>query len=123
MNTQTDLYDFRLVGLRIRNCREAKHITQEQLANNTGLATGTIGKIERGINNPKADTLMRIARELGVPCRLFFDQPDSRKKHFSPQATRLLKYMKYMDENEIRLLCMIAETLIRNKQASQAPPV
>lgn len=119
MDTQMDFYDFRHVGLRIRNCREAKHISQEQLANNAGLATGTIGKIERGVNNPKADTLMRIARELGVPCRLFFDQADSPKKQFSPHGSRLLKYMKYMDESEMRILCLIAETLIRNSKRNR----
>lgn len=118
MGTQTDLYDLRLIGHRIRRCREEKHISQEQLANNAGLAIGTIGKIERGINNPKAYTLIRIARELGVPCRSFFDQPDSRKKHFSPQASRLFRYMKYMDEYEIRILCLIAEAFItHNKRA------
>ncbi|MCM1245173.1 MAG: helix-turn-helix domain-containing protein [Roseburia sp.] len=119
MGTQTDLYDLSHVGLRIRNYREAKHISQEQLAHRTGFSTGTIGKIERGISNPKTSTLMRIARELGVPCRSFFDQPDVQKKHVSPIAGRLLKYIKFLDETELRLLCMTAETLIRNKNRSR----
>lgn len=111
MNIQMDSRDYRLVGLRIRSCREAKNISQEQLANKAGLATGTIGKIERGINNPKTDTLLRIAHELDVPCKLFFEKIDCEKPTFSSQTQRLLKYMNYLSETEIGALCTIAKIM------------
>lgn len=112
MDTQRNPRDYRLVGLRIRNCREAKNISQEQLANKAGLATGTIGKIERGINNPKTDTLLRIAHELDVPCKLFFDKIDCKTSAFSRQSQRLFKYVEYMSETEIGALCTIAKIMI-----------
>ena len=67
MSTYYNSYDFRLVGLQIRNFRESRNISQEQLAYKAGLSTGTIGKIERGINNPKTDTLLRIAQVYDIP--------------------------------------------------------
>ncbi len=107
VNTQ----DFKLIGLQIRYFREAKKISQEQLANQAGLATGTIGKIERGLNNPKADTLLRIAAELEIPCQLLFEKNDRRRTYFSPQIHRLVQYAKCLSDDEVNALCVIARTL------------
>lgn len=107
MNTQ----DFRLIGLQIRSFREAKKISQEQLANQAGLATGTIGKIERGLNNPKADTLLRIAEELEIPCQLLFEKNGPRRTYFSPQIHRLVQYAKRLSDDEVNALCVIASTM------------
>lgn len=107
MNSQ----DIRLIGLQIRNFREAKKISQEQLANQAGLATGTIGKIERGLNNPKADTLLRIAEELEIPCQLLFEKYDRRRTYFSPQIHRLVQYAKCLSDDEVNALCVIARTM------------
>lgn len=107
-----DFYDFRLIGLQIRICREARNISQEQLANQAGLSTGTIGKIERGINNPKTETLLRIAHELDVPCKLFFEQIDNQRPAASMQTQRLLKYVSHLDDTEINALCLFAQILM-----------
>lgn len=109
MNTQ----DFKLIGLQIRHLREAKKISQEQLANQAGLSTGTIGKIERGLINPKADTLIRIAHELEIPCHLLFAKYDKGGPLLSPQIHRLVQYARSLDEQEVELLCIMAKSLQR----------
>lgn len=106
MNTD----DYKLIGLQIRNFREAKKISQEQLAYQAGLATGTIGKIERGLNNPKAETLLRIAKELEIPCQLLFEKNDGRKSYFTPQIHRLVQYAKGLSDDEVNTLCLVAKT-------------
>lgn len=111
MKTIADSHDFRFVGLQIRSYREAKKISQEQLADRAGLATGTIGKIERGINNPKADTLLRIAQELEVPCRMFFDQAGGDHQFFSARIQRLIKYANHLNDDELNALCQIAKIM------------
>lgn len=105
--------DFKLIGLQIRNFREEKNISQEQLANQAGLATGTIGKIERGLINPKAETLIRIAHELEVPCQLLFASYDNDKNNtmLSPQLHRLIQYARHLSEDDINILCIVAQTL------------
>ena len=105
MNT----HDYKLIGLQIRNIREAKKISQEQLANQAGLATGTIGKIERGLNNPKADTLLRIAHELDIPCRMLFEKTEKNPR--TSQLYRLVQYAKYLNDDELNALCTMAQTL------------
>lgn len=111
VSTFYNSYDFRLVGLQIRNFREAKNISQEQLAYKAGLSTGTIGKIERGINNPKTDTLLRIAQELDVPCQLFFEQIDRKRPLLPAHLQTLVAYARSLGDNEIHALCMIAKIM------------
>jgi transcriptional regulator with XRE-family HTH domain len=54
------------VGKRIRNLREGKGISQEVLAEKSGLHRTYIGGVERGLRNPSLKSLQRIARGLGV---------------------------------------------------------
>lgn len=103
--------DYKLIGLQVRNYREAKSISQEQLAFQAGLSTTTIGKIERGLNNPKAETLLRIARELEIPCRLLFEKNDATKNLYSPQIQRLVQYARFLDDDEVNALCIMARIL------------
>lgn len=103
--------DYKLIGLQVRSYREAKSISQEQLAFQAGLSTTTIGKIERGLNNPKAETLLRIARELEIPCRLLFEKNDATKNLYSPQIQRLVQYAKFLSDDEVNALCIMASVL------------
>jgi transcriptional regulator with XRE-family HTH domain len=50
----------------IRRLREDRGITQEDLAHEAGVTTGTLSRIERGLANPAWTTVARIARALGV---------------------------------------------------------
>ncbi len=62
--------DTKLIGSRIRQYREAAHITQEALANAVGCTPQHIGAIERGIKTPRLDTFIAIANTLGVSADL-----------------------------------------------------
>ena len=61
-----------LLGLRIKEIRKQKHITQEQLAEMVNLDFGYISKLEVGRNFPKIGTLENIASALGVELVDFF---------------------------------------------------
>ncbi|BCB16426.1 TPA: helix-turn-helix domain-containing protein [Haemophilus influenzae] len=45
--------------------RLAKHLTQQDIANLTGIKTQNISRLERGMVMPNADTLIRYAQALG----------------------------------------------------------
>jgi transcriptional regulator with XRE-family HTH domain len=62
--------DIKVVGWRIKQIREALHITQEELANSVGCTPQHIGAIERGIKTPRLDTLVTIANTLGASADL-----------------------------------------------------
>jgi transcriptional regulator with XRE-family HTH domain len=73
---------------RIRFLRTERRMTQEALAEKSGLHTTLIGKIERGNCNPSLITLDKIARGLGMPlCDLLKFDEESRV--YSQNARKL----------------------------------
>jgi transcriptional regulator with XRE-family HTH domain len=54
------------LGDAVRQLREKRRITQERLAQDAGLTTGTISLIERGQSNPAWGTVKAIAAGLDV---------------------------------------------------------
>jgi transcriptional regulator with XRE-family HTH domain len=55
------------LGLRVRDARKAKHLTQEQV----GISSSFMGHIERGTRIASIDTLVSICNVLSVsPCLL-----------------------------------------------------
>jgi transcriptional regulator with XRE-family HTH domain len=53
------------LGSAIRQLREKRGLTQEALAHEAGITTGTLSLIERGQSNPAWGTVSRIAIALG----------------------------------------------------------
>ena len=55
------------IGQQIRTLREAKKLTQEQLASKCGISRVTLGKVERGeLGNTSVKTLDIILSSLGL---------------------------------------------------------
>ncbi len=54
------------LGEAVRQFREKRGITQERLANDAGVTTGTVSLVERGQSNPAWCTVKSIANGLGV---------------------------------------------------------
>lgn len=54
------------IGARIKEFREAKEVTQAQLAKESGIPQPHISKLEAGKHSPSNETLRRIAKALGV---------------------------------------------------------
>lgn len=58
--------DLKAVGQRIKIAREAKNLTQEDLAEIVDLSPTHMSVIERGVKVPKLDTFVAIANALDV---------------------------------------------------------
>ena len=58
--------DLKAVGQRIKTAREAKNLTQEELAALVNLSTTHVSVIERGLKVTKLDTFVAIANALDV---------------------------------------------------------
>ena len=55
-----------LLGVRVQSLRMEKGLTGAQLAEKAGVATSTVGCIERGISEPSLFTAICLADALGV---------------------------------------------------------
>lgn len=54
------------VSNNMKEIRESKGICQDDLASATGYSTKTIGRVERGINAPSAEFMLRISKYFGM---------------------------------------------------------
>ncbi len=52
--------------LRLREARERKFLTQEELSKRTGISVGTIHNLENGRTKPRLPTVRKLAEGLGV---------------------------------------------------------
>ena len=62
-------------AVRLRELRDRAALTQAVLAERSGLAEATIRQFESGRREPTYETLVKLARGLGVSLSAF-DQPD-----------------------------------------------
>ena len=59
-------------GERLRRRREEKGMTQQQLAEKTGISQSDISKFETGGGNPSIKTLQRLAAGMGMILQVEF---------------------------------------------------
>ena len=60
----------------IKFLRENAHLTQEKLAEKSGISLDYLGKIEVDINKPGLKTLLKISNALNLPIKKLFDFKD-----------------------------------------------
>jgi len=78
------------VGGKIKQIREMKKVSIEELASRSGMETTMIQKIEQEKNVPSLAPLIKIARALGVRLGTFLDDSDS----YGPVVVRSGEYPK-----------------------------
>ena len=73
------------IGKRIRELREERGLTQREVARRAGLTPSGVGFIENGqTQNPSAETVVAVARALGVPVEELLREPASVGKGDAP---------------------------------------
>jgi transcriptional regulator with XRE-family HTH domain len=75
-------------GQRLRDLREAAGLTQGKLAEVAGLTLDGISQLERGRRLPGWDTVLALAKSLGVPCTAFEGAEDGSAAEASTAAPR-----------------------------------
>ena len=74
------------VGLRLRDLRKERGLSQRGLADLAGLSPNAISLIERDEQSPSVATLQRLAAALGVKMSYFFESETvAQVLHFRPQ--------------------------------------
>lgn len=83
----------RAVGKRIKAVRQRNGLTQDQLAEQVGLSSKYISGIERGVENPTMDILIRVVKVLGIePYNLFlFGETEDSEKVLRKGIKKMLR--------------------------------
>ncbi len=63
------------LGNNVREVRQRKNLTQQELADECGVSRPRISEIESGEYNPSVETIEKIAQELGVSMARLFQSP------------------------------------------------
>jgi transcriptional regulator with XRE-family HTH domain len=62
-------------GRRLRELRLQRGWSQERLADRAGIHHTAVGRLERGMREPRAATIQRLARGLGVSPGPLLEEP------------------------------------------------
>lgn len=94
-------------GLRFKNMRLAKGLTQQELAKSLGVSVVCIGNWERGARKPTMDALISIGRHLNVSLDSLLGMPTSSPNTnfiLSPAEKSLLRDYQTLDRHGKRVV-------------------
>lgn len=90
------------LGLRIREFRNERHMSQEELAFKAGISAAHLGQIERALKNPTVDTVAKIAAAMGVPITTLFTEEQAKADMGSPVISKINAHLMDMTEDQQR---------------------
>lgn len=94
--------NLKAIGTRIKEAREAKGLTQEQLAEIVGLSSTHISVIERGVKAPKLETFIEIANALDVTSdSLLLDVLDNSLQITTTELSEQIKRLPPKEQRKI----------------------
>ena len=103
--------DMKAIGQRIKQAREAKRLTQEQLAEKVGLSASHISVIERGIKSPRLETLVEILNILKVDANSILSDVLSVSNEIV--SSLLSDKLSVLPETQQRKILRVLDTLIQ----------
>jgi transcriptional regulator with XRE-family HTH domain len=124
-----------LIGQRLRELREAKHLSQGDIERRTGLLRCYTSRVENGHTVPSLETLEKFAQALGIPLyQLFYDGEEPPKLPSLPKSktsdrlwgssgrdahtlVRFRQLLSRMDENDRKLLLAMARQMAQPHRA------
>ena len=99
-----------MIGSRIREIRNKKGITQDQLAERVGISSKYLSSIERGKENPTLSTILKLAQSLDVMPAEFFthleiEDPAKRK-------SMIIEMLNDVDADQLKLVYRLLTVMI-----------
>jgi len=90
-----------LLGMRIREIRQARKLTQEQLSELTGIGAPSLSKIESGIFHPTDENLEKISQALNIETYKLYMYDHFRD--VQELKSEIINMINGASDNEIRL--------------------
>ena len=98
------------LGKRIKELRERKKLTQLVFAEMVNMESSNISKIERGIQIPKEESLIKIAEALNVTVKDLFDY-----EHFENKQELIKKIIEILNDSDEKTVQNFYKILINIK--------
>lgn len=97
--------NYKSLGLKIRKVRNEKGLTQEELAEKSGLSAPYIGIIERADKVPSIETLVKIASTLDISIDYLLS--DSLHLSSEVRANEIILALDELDNSQIDLIVKV----------------
>ena len=104
------------LGLAVKGARRHAQLTQERLSERLGTTSEWVSQIERGIGNPSATTLLRIASALQIPAGQLLDVATNAAGK-PGEVSRLLTEVQNLPLPAVRVLLETAIALERMERS------
>ncbi len=101
---------YRDIGIRIKKLREARNLTQFDLATRTGLSMQHLSNIERNHTKLSLESVVKIANALGVTTDLILCDSVYRSKETLKDD--LAEIVSDTTENELRAIIKVSESML-----------
>lgn len=95
------------LGLRIKELRENRGLTQLKLAELLDMEASNLSKIERGVQIPKEESLAKLTQALNVNIRDLFDY-----EHFSDRKILLNNIFAILEKSDLETIQKFYKILI-----------
>lgn len=101
-----------LFGLRIKELRKAKRLSQDVLSEKADLSSKYISRIEMGQHFPSINTLIKLAEVLDVELKDFFEFTHGEE---SPKKLKdnLKRIIKEADYDKLKLLVKVGRAIVK----------
>ena len=117
------------VAIRLREAMKAQSMSQNELSNQSGVAQSTIGRILNCVSSPTTETLVPLAKVLGLTVAEMMGNPNIsspalvRANATRTEAERIARltnlYAKCDDETKILILELLEKLAINRKRVRE----
>lgn len=101
----------KLLGLRIKELRKGKGLSQEQLSEEIDIDPKHLSRIEVGNSYPSLDTLENIAKALNVEIKDFFEFAHLARGTDLKQ--NIIKLLEEADERKLAMVLKVVRAIVR----------
>ena len=102
------------VGIRIKELRESKKFTREELAEKADISSKFLYEVEKGRKGLSADTLLKISRTLSCSCDYILTGKTYEKEQMD-QAAKMLSGFEEKDRQQVVKLLELFQEICENR--------
>lgn len=107
----------KFVGMKIKEFRKNKKLTQQDLADLVGVKNSAISNYEQGTRIPKRDFLFRVANALGVSIDEFFPM---QSEETSSTLSEINKISSQLEESRQKIVLDTASSQLKEQEEQQS---
>ena len=104
---------YQCVGMRLKEARKAKHLTQERVAELIGITTGHYGRVERGDAGLGYENLYRVKKVLGIDLNYLFTGQSDMEDAMFLEYQALMRCAKTDKQDSIAAILKALQDIIR----------